>query len=413
MYKTKSNHSVKPQFFLYPKRKSVTCSEATLYMRISYQFTKVDKSLGIKILYKLWDNQNHRISNSSHHQKQLEETCSELKEKIMGAFYLLSQNKAETTLREVMDLALAENEKKSYSLFGVFNEFLVKMEKQSLLSRQKSNLRKHNTCLKHLKAFVKAYLNSNDISFNRINRSFVDEFELYLKTDCGNGHNAAMKLLQIFKKVYRIAVDNRWTSNNAFSGKRLSYKDVDIEILTETEIQALKDINLGKGYLDKSRKLFLFCVYTGLSYIDMQHLRRKHIEFSPASGQYLIRKKREKTGVEFMLPLFHPAKNLLEGWLPGWDNAAAETLLVPGISNQKYNLYLKELFALLSIEKKIRSHCARHSFATTLALENGVPIESVSKMLGHSKISQTQKYAKVTTLKIERETRELFNLLKN
>ena len=368
--------------------------------------------MGIKIPFELWDKQNHCINDNPYHQKQVEVTCCELKEKIMGSFYLLSQNTATPTLREVMDLAFVENEKKSYSLFGVFSSLILRMEKQNTLKRQQSNTLKHATCMRHLKAFVKAHLNISDISFNRINRSFIDEFEMYLKTECGNGHNSTMKLLQIFKKVYRRAVDNRWTSHNVFAGKRLTYKDVDIEVLTDAEITALKEINLQKPYLDKTRQLFLFCIHTGLAYTDMQHLQRKHIEFSPASGQHIIRKKREKTEVEFILPLFHPARNLLNIWLPNWEESAAETLLAPRISNQKFNAYLKELFALLSIQKKISSHSGRHSFATTLALENGVPIESVSKMLGHSKISQTQKYAKVTTLKIERETRELFNLLK-
>ncbi len=403
----------KPQFFLYPKRKSTGCTEATLYLRISFQFTSLDKSVGIKILFNTWDSHNHYIINNPYHQKQVDDVTAELKEKIMGSFYLLSQNTAEPTLREVMDLAFAGNEKKSYSLFGVFNSFLLKMERQNTLPRQRSNIMKHYTCMKHLKAFVKSYLNVSDISFNRINRNFIDEFEIFLKTECSNGHNATMKMLQIFKKVYRIAVDNRWTSHNAFSGKRLTYKDVDIEVLTDAEIQALKEISLQKAYLNKVRQLFLFCIHTGLAYTDLQHLQRKHIEFSPVSGQYLIRKKREKTGVEFILPLFHPAKNVLNGWLPGWENVNSETLLAPVISNQKFNEYLKELFALLSIQKNITTHVARHTFATTLALENGVPIESVSKMLGHSKISQTQKYAKVTSLKIERETKELFKLLEN
>ncbi len=116
--------------------------------------------------------------------------------------------------------------------------------------------------------------------------------------------------------------------------------------------------------------------------------------------------------MEFIIPLFHPAQVLLDKWLPGWESLAPETAMAPKISNQKFNIYLKEVFAFLNIRKRITTHVGRHTFATTVALENGVPIESVSKMLGHSKISQTQKYAKVTTLKIERETKELFNLLK-
>ncbi len=214
----------KPQFAVYPKRKSSSLTEATLYLRISYQFIVIDKSMQIKIPFELWDSQLHRLKGNAFQQKQIDEAFSELKEKVMGAYYLLSQNTADPTLREIMDLAFAEEEKKTYSLFGVFSSLLLKMGRQNTLHRQQSNLLKHQTCMKHLKAFVKSHLNVSDIAFNRINRNFIDEFEIYLKAECANNHNSAMKLLQIFKKGYRIAVDNRWTSHNAFSGKRLSIR---------------------------------------------------------------------------------------------------------------------------------------------------------------------------------------------
>ena len=412
MHMTKPAQRTKPQFFVYPKRKTLTDEEATIYLRITYQFVTIDKSTGIKIPFALWDNKTHRIVNSPVHQNLLTETLDEMKQKLMGAFYLLTSNSAEPTLREMVDFAFAEEGKKTYSLFGVFSDVLLKMEKTNKLKSQQSNILKHYTCMKHLKAFVKQQLNVSDIAFNRINRNFIDEFEQFLKTECNNSHNSAMKMLQIFKKIYRIAVDNRWTSNNAFTGKRLTYKDVDIQVLTNEEIDRLKEFRPAKKYLEKVRQLSLFCVYTGLASIDLQNLKRKHIEFNSVSKQYFIRKKREKTKVESLLPLFPPAKQQLDEWLPGWERADAETLLAPSISNQKFNVYLKELIALLGINKKISMHCFRHSFATTLALENGVPLESVSKMLGHSKLSQTQRYAKVTAIKIERETRDLFNLLK-
>ena len=401
----------KPKFSLYPKRKSLTVSESTLYMRISYQFAQIDKSLGIKIQFEDWDSTTHKLLNNPYHQKYIEEVFEEYRQKLMGAFYLFTQNAASPTLREIYNLAFEEESKKTYSLFGVFNGFILKLEKQNPLPSQRSNILKHHTCMKHLHDFVKLSLNCNDIAFSRINRNFIDDFELYLKSECNNGHNATMKMLQIFKKIYRIAVDNRWTNHNAFAGKKLSYKDVDIEVLNFEEIQLLKNVTLQKTYLNKTRELFLFCIHTGMAYIDLQNLKRLHVEYNPVSGQYLIRKKREKTGVEFIVPLFPPAKMLLDQWQSDWLNFSSETLLSPKISNQKFNQHLKELFAVLSIQKKITTHVGRHTFATTLALENGVPIESVSKMVGHSKISQTQRYARVTSLKIERETKVLYEKL--
>ncbi|MFZ4058779.1 MAG: site-specific integrase [Ferruginibacter sp.] len=408
---TTTDSMARPKFMLYSKRRSKSQDIATIYVRITLGILSLEKSTGITLSFKDWDSSNHVIKNNPYHQKQLTEIVEAIREKTMGAFHLLKQSETEATLREIMDLAFRDEGKRMYSLFGLFNDYICKMEKTNRLPRQQSNILKHHTCLRHLKAFVKDKFNISDVSFTRINRSFIDDFEMFLKTDCNNGHNSTMKLLQIFKKVYKVAVDNRWTNQNAFAGKRLHYEEVDIDVLSEQEITALKEIVLEKNYLEKTRQFFLFSIYTGVSYIDMQSLRRSHIEFNPVSNQYFIRKKREKTLKEFLLPLFAPAQQIIDGWMPGWETTAAETLLAPRISNQKYNVYLKELFALLSIQKRSYSHLGRHVFATTVTYENGVPLETLSKMLGHKKLSQTQRYAKVSTLKIERETRALFEKL--
>lgn len=163
----------------------------------------------------------------------------------------------------------------------------------------------------------------------------------------------------------------------------------------------------------KTKDLFLFSVYSGLAYIDLQDIQIKHLIQINNSEKYLLKKKRIKTQIEYMIPLFAPLEKILEKWVPNWKHADPETFIAPKISNQKYNYNIKDLMQEVGISKRITSHIGRHTFATTITLENGVGIESVSKMLGHAKISQTQRYAKITSLKIERETKELFDILKN
>ena len=406
------NTPEKPKFAIYPKKDRSNPLQATLYFRAFYQFVTYDKSLSIKIELKDWDTKSHTLINNSIVNKQLEEAFNECKEKIMGAYYVLSQNQAEPTLREIVDLGFADKNKKSYSLLSVFAQFNSDMKKRSTQECHRSNLIKYNTCFGHLKKFISQELKVSDISFNRINENFIEEFEHYLKTEGKNSHNSAMKMMLIFRRIYRIGLNNRWTSRNAFADKKLTYKDADIEVLTEKEIQQLKAYEPSKQYLHKPKELFLFSVYSGLAYIDLQSIQIKHIELINSSGNYIIRKKRVKTKIEYIVPLFGPLQEQLCKWHPNWENLDPETFIAPKISNQKYNEYLKELIALVGINKRVTTHIGRHTFATTVALENGVGIESVSKMLGHSKIAQTQKYAKVTTLKIERETRGLFEKLK-
>jgi site-specific recombinase XerD len=406
------NSISKPKFMLYPKCKKGQKTLATLYLRTHYQFSTFDKSLGIKVNKNEWQFKQHEIDRHLQLHPSIKTVLSECKEKIMGAFYVLSQNQSEPTLREVIDLAFGNENKKTYSVLSVFEGYIAEMKKRNTLKSQQSNIIKYNSCCNHLRNFLRTEMKINDVSFNRINEQLIDNFEFYLKTKGANGHNSSMKLLQIFRKIYKIGLNNRWTSRNAFADKKITFKDTDIEVLNQYEIKQLEVFVPNKSYLQKTQDLFLFSVYSGLAYIDLQHIQIKHIERTNHSGSFIIRNKRVKTGIEYMVPLFGPLEKMLNKWHPNWQALTPDTFICPKISNQKYNDYLKELIALVGIDKRVTTHIGRHTFATTVALENGVGIESVSKMLGHSKISQTQRYAKVTSLKIERETRGLFEKLK-
>lgn len=220
-----------------------------------------------------------------------------------------------------------------------------------------------------------------------------------------------MKILQIFKKVYQVAVNNRWVPYNAFAGMRFTHEDTEPESLTSDELKMVAETIIPIERLNRARDLFLFGSYTGLAYVDLMSLQRKHIEYNPVSKIHYIKKKRVKTGKLSIIPLFKPTRELLIKWLGDWERLTAEEKLVPQISNQKYNDYLKEVAALCGIQKTMVSHMARHTFATSIALENGVTLESTAKMMGHTKIVQTQKYAKVTEMKIALETTKLYKLL--
>jgi len=400
-----------PVFLVYPKRKSAGEPMADMYIQFIYQLNKINRSLGIKISFDQWDPQTHTIKEQSFHNQQLQQKVEQYKQKVMGAYYMLTQNGGEVTLREIVDMAFGKEGGRIYSLFSVFEDLILKMEKMLKPGKSRANLIKHRSCLKHLKEFVHQQYRSKDMPFSRINRQFIDDFDCYLKSDAGNGHNSANKMLQIFKKVYRIAVDNRWTAHNAFAGRRLTYKKVTRPYLSSNELNTLMSHEFSNPRLSRVRDCFIFSCYTGLAYIDIYTLQRGHIEYNSSNKQYFIRKNREKTGVESIIPLFGPARQILDRYTPGWIKSPSEAVLLPVISNQRYNAYLKEVAAFCGLEKILSSHLGRHSFATTVTLENGVSIESVSKMLGHSKLSQTQEYAKVTEIKIEKDTRELFAML--
>jgi hypothetical protein len=203
------NNLEKPKFAIYPKKDRSNPLLATLYFRAIFQFVTYDKSLSIKIELNDWDAKKRALISNSALNKQLLESYNECKEKIMGAYYVLSQNQAEPTLREIVDLGFADKNKKSFSVLSVFAQFIVDMRKHNTLDSHKSNLIKYNTCFGHLKKFISHELKISDVSFNRINENFIAEFEHYLKTCGRNSHNSAMKMMLIFRRIYRIGLNNR------------------------------------------------------------------------------------------------------------------------------------------------------------------------------------------------------------
>lgn len=401
-------HQALPQFIIYPKRRTSKETQASMYLRITYGIHSTEKSLGIRINFSNWNAAKQKIISQPNHDAQLRQTAAVFEQKIMGSYYELSRHGGTFTLHEIMQNAFSEKQENKFSLFGVFENAILNLEKLLKPGQSMANLCKHRTCQQRLLNYLKINYNVSDIGFNRISRSFIDGFEIFLKTEARNNHNSAMKMMQIFKKIYRIALENRLTDSNAFAGKKLTFTDVEMAYLTNEEISLLMNRTFKMDRLNYVRDLFIFCCYTGLAYIDLKNLQRKHFEYNPVKKQFFIKKKRQKTNQPFIIPLFQPAEMILNSRVVGWQHLHPDVRVFSVISNQKYNANLKEVAAFCGIEKNLTSHLARHTFATSVLLENGVSMESTSKMLGHSKISQTQKYGKVTEIKIERDTRELF-----
>ncbi len=384
-----------------------------MYLRIEYDIYTSEKSLTIEINMKDWDNETQTIRNKELDTYRLNQKLAEYKTKLQGAYFMLTKFEGVFTLKEIIATAFGTEKRPAYSLFNVFEEEINQRQKALKPGQTDAYGRKHVVCMNHLKEFVQKQYKIKDLAFSRINPDFIKKFMVYMKTEGGNGHNSTMKLLQIFKKVYQVAVNNRWVAYNAFAGMRFSYHDTDPVSLTTEELNIVAEKPVPIERLERVRNIFLFGCYTGLAYTDLMHLQRRHIDYNPLSHIYYIKKKREKTGVLSLIPLFKPTRDILAKWFDVWEELEAETLLVPHISNQKYNAYLKEVGEYFGITKVLVSHSARHSFASTVSLENGVSMETTSKMMGHTKISQTQKYAKVTEMKVALDTNKLFQSLEH
>ncbi|MDR2026539.1 MAG: site-specific integrase [Prevotellaceae bacterium] len=253
---------------------------------------------------------------------------------------------------------------------------------------------KYRIIRNHLADFIKIRYNLSDIPLKDINHKFVCDFEIFMLTSRGCIENTAARYMQFFKHIIIIATKLGWIDKSPFSEYRIQIRKTDRGYLTQDEVEILMNRTFDTKRLERVRDVFVFCCFTGLSYIDVKTLTSDNICTS-FDGKLWITGKRGKTGESYNVPLLDIPKVILEKY----RNTLPDNRLLPVINNQNSNAYLKEIGELCGIKKKLTFHLSRHTFAT-LTLSKGVSIESVSKMLGHTNIQTTQIYARITDEKI-------------
>jgi site-specific recombinase XerD len=257
-----------------------------------------------------------------------------------------------------------------------------------------STYEKYRITRNHLAGFIKECCDSPDISLKRIDHKFICDFEIFMLTSRGCAGNTTAKYIQIFKHIVIIAMQYGWIYQNPFSNFNITVKKTDRGYLTQDEVELLMKQKFDNKCLERVRDIFVFCCFTGLSYIDVKNLTADHIKTS-FDGKLWIMGKRRKTAENYNVPLLDIPKMILEKY----KNMLPDDHLLPVISNNTTNTYLKEIGELCGIKKKLTFHLSRHTFAT-LTLSKGVSLESVSKMLGHTNIQTTLIYARITNEKI-------------
>lgn len=272
-------------------------------------------------------------------------------------------------------------------------------------NNSKASIQKYERIKSHLIIYLAEYYQAKDIACGKIDLEFIENLEVYLKTTGKCAHNTTMKHIQTFKTIYKVAIAHGWTDKDPFQKYKISLREVVRDYLTEKELHQLINTDLPPNKLANVRDLFLFSCFTGLAYIDLYNLSVKNIY--KENGKYWIRTRRQKTNVKSNIPLLDIPLKLVLKSKPDFENAEPNDKIFRVISNQKANVYLKELAEICSIKKCLTFHIARHTFATTITLNNGVPIESVAAMLGHKHITTTQHYAKLLDKKLEADMEKL------
>jgi site-specific recombinase XerD len=285
----------------------------------------------------------------------------------------------------------------------VLSLYDIKVEqKRNLVGKtiRDTTLSKYLATRKRVGDFMVYKYKKEDMPIRDVDFQFVTDYEVYLKSVCKCGHNSTVKHLRYLKQIISNALKNRYITIDPFDDYTLGYKPVKKEFLIEPEIKRLMNKKFESKRLEEVRDVFLFQIFTGLAYIDAANLTNENI-IEDGFGQKWIQLTRQKSSVQANIPLLDVPLSILKKY-EGLENSK----LLPIHTNQKMNEYLKEIASLCGINKRLTTHCGRHSFGTIM-LTKGVSIESVSKMLGHTNITTTQIYAKVLNQKIFTEVNKV------
>jgi integrase len=383
-------------FFLSKSRPKKN-GECPLLLKINIQGRRLTLQLHRSVHPSLWSTAKGRSTAKTVEGRVLNEYIEAVLVKARQKFNELTLAHDVVTPELLRDALMGVNTARPHLLVALWEEHLEDMIKLIGRDTTKATCQKHGAGLKHLKAFIRLKFRTEDILVKSVDNYFVSSFATYLKSECFCSHNTTIKFMQLFRKIINICLRNRWLQIDPFTGLNLKLKIVDRQYLNETELDRLINYHSPVEYMNRTRDFFVFSCFTGLAYIDIKNLRRREIECVDSS--YWIRTKRQKTGVKTNVPLLEIPYNILNKY-SDLNRLRDDDPVLPIPSNQRMNACLKELAVCCGINKELTFHIARHTFATTVTMTNGVPIESVSKMLGHTNIKSTQHYAKIVDKKV-------------
>nr|WP_297787690.1 site-specific integrase [uncultured Allomuricauda sp.] len=386
--------------FFTRKSRSVA-NQLSIYVRITVDKKRSEISLKRNVSTKHWDNIRNRGKGSSSQIRELNAYLDSVYGALLVCHKELLEDNRVVTAEAIKSRYLGEddNSKTLRDLLSYHNE------KMSVVLKA-GTMKNYYTTERYLNRFLSKERKVNDIFLKQLNYAFVTEFEHYLRNHRDSnkklslGNNGVMKHLERFKKMLNLAVKLEWMEKNPFDQFQLKYFKFDRQFLDEEELERLEHTEFKNERLEKIRDCFVFACYTGLSYVDVKELSKDNI-VKGIDGNQWISTKREKTDMPVKVPLIPQARAILEKY--GDERLPRANGLLPISSNQKTNAYLKEIASACGIAKNLTFHVARHTFATTVMLSNNVPIETVSKLLGHTKLSTTQIYARVVESKISED----------
>ncbi|UII21198.1 site-specific integrase [Fulvivirga ligni] len=393
-------------FFL-RKSKSSQSKPSPIYGRITVNGKRAEISTQRSIASQRWDSRSGRVKGNREDAREINAHLDNIQLRLNRIHSKLLELNQDVNAGFIKDTFNGKDKNKK-TLIEVFDYHNKQLESQIGKGYALGTYTRFETTKKHVLDFLKTEYKKEDVVLQDLDYSFIARLDNYFKVIRNCNHNTAQKYIRNLRKIVNMAVLNDWLPKDPFARYKVRFNEVKRDYLNKEELAQLEQKEFEIERLDQVRDVFVFCCYTGLAYTDVAKLTPRNIS-KGLDGDLWIFIDRTKTGSPSNVPVLPKAQEIIDKYLDSPTTVNQDKLL-PVISNQKMNAYLKEIATVCGISKNITFHIARHTFATTVTLSNGVSIESVSSMLGHKNMKTTQIYAKVVQEKVSNDMKKLKSL---
>lgn len=380
--------------------KANAAGQLPIYVRLTVDGKRLEFSTKKFVETSKWSSELSKMKGTTEEARSINSYLDLMKTKVFNAQMELMHRNENLTIENFKEKLLG-TEQRQRMIIPIFQDHNNKIKELVGKEYAPGTLERYKTSLSHTIEFLQWKYKVSDIEITKIDHAFVTDYEFWLRSVRNCANNTAVKYIKNFSKIIKLCLANDWIDKNPFANYKSKVKEVERVYLSEEEIQRIIEKDFKTERLSLVRDIFLFSCFTGLAYIDVKNLTKSHISIG-IDGEKWIFTHRQKTETASKIPIL-PVTQMIIDKYANHPKSNNEDKLLPILTNQKMNAYLKEIAGVCEIKKDLTFHIARHTFATTVTLTNGVPIESVSKMLGHKNLRTTQHYAKVLDKKVSED----------
>jgi len=369
-----------------------------IYLRITVNGCRAEVAMQKYVNPENWDSSINRVRGNGTEARKINEFLDKEKGRVILLKDELLNRGEEITSEKLKEKYLGISEKKGTTFLKFFKKHNDDMKERINKDFSNTTWKRYETTYDHVKSYINKEFKKNDVLLNSIDHEFIVGLEHYLKTkDKPCDHNSTMKYLGNVRKITNLALNSDYIEKNPFRKFKIKYNKVKQEFLLWDDLKKIENLKIKIQRLDLVKDLFVFACYTALEFIDIEELNESHYQIESDGSKWII-KERSKTGITCYIPIFPETKLILEKYKD--DPRKKDGQLLPVLSNQKLNAYLKEIADLAGINIEITTLTARRTFASVVGFKKGLTAESIRMVMGHSDLTMTSLYSQPDKTKI-------------